>query len=159
MTRMLHGDVFAAGLALDQAVRQGVEQATSQLQKSMVAPATERRTDFCGSQRIRDILRTRARRGMLFGYNLFADPAWDILLELYASWFEQRRVSVTSLSMASGVPATTALRWTNILLQEGLIRREDDPLDRRRAFVELSEKGLSLLDAYFGDIPIHCRVI
>ncbi len=57
------------------------------------------------------IIRQRQLRARFFDGELFADPAWDMLLDLTAARVEARRVSVTSLCIASGVPPTTALRW------------------------------------------------
>lgn len=63
---------------------------------------------------IRKILKRRVVRGKFFdsfSEDLFRDPAWDMLLDLTLAHTECRRVSVTSLCIASGVPPTTALRW------------------------------------------------
>ena len=112
-----------------------------ELLPSLVGPA--------GSKPIRRILRERTRRTQHLKASLFGEPAWDMLLELYASEIEQRRISVTSLCLASGVPATTALRWISALEREGLIQKRSDPLDGRRAHVSLSTKGLNAMFAYF----------
>jgi DNA-binding MarR family transcriptional regulator len=80
---------------------------------------------------------------------LFADPAWDILLALYAAKIGQRKLSVTSACAAAGVPQTTALRWLTSLENKGFVIRSADPLDGRRFFVELSSSSKSSLDAYF----------
>ena len=102
-----------------------------------------------GSKPVRRILSNRARRMEHFRANLFGEPAWDMLLELYASAIEQRRISITSLCIASGVPATTALRWISVLERERLVERRNDPLDGRRAYMSLSTKGLDAMFAYF----------
>lgn len=60
---------------------------------------------------VRNIIRARQSRIRFFGNDLFADPVWDMLLDLAVARVEHRRVSVTSLCIASGVPTTTALRW------------------------------------------------
>ncbi|MCB2078548.1 MAG: MarR family transcriptional regulator, partial [Novosphingobium sp.] len=60
---------------------------------------------------VRRIIRQRQLRTRFFDGDLFADPAWDMLLDLTAARAEHARVSVTSLCIASGVPPTTALRW------------------------------------------------
>lgn len=68
---------------------------------------------------------------------LFADPAWDMLLDLFASSVEGRRVSVSSACLASGVATSTALRWLTELEDAGFVVRRPDPLDGRRTFVEI----------------------
>ena len=45
---------------------------------------------------------------------------------------EHKRVSVTSLCIASGVPPTTALRWIAQMSEAGLLERVEDEADRRR---------------------------
>jgi DNA-binding MarR family transcriptional regulator len=102
---------------------------------------------------VRSLLTARAERSRFFSARLFADPAWDMLLELYAAELAQRRTSVTGLGSSSGVPPTTALRWMNVLEQDGLVIREDDPLDGRRVFIALSEKGSRAIRAYLGSLP------
>ena len=103
-------------------------------------------------ERVRAILKARAARPKFFNEQLFADPAWDMLLELYALKCEDLRVSVSKLSLASGVPGTTALRWIDKLEAEELLFRRDDPLDGRRIWVEISDKGLEAMRAYLQHI-------
>src|SRR5690348_13192409 len=62
-------------------------------------------------QQIRRLIRARQLRGRVFGQHLFADPAWDILLEAYASDLERETIPVSALCIASGVPERIALRW------------------------------------------------
>ena len=68
-------------------------------------------------------------------------PAWDIMLDLYEAETENRTVSVSSACIGAACPATTALRWLGVLEQMGLIERTDDPDDKRRALVSLTDKG------------------
>jgi hypothetical protein len=87
---------------------------------------------------IRDIIKMRRLRDNFFDPSLFADPAWDILLDLMAAKLEQRPVSVSSLCIAAAVPATTALRWISSMTENGLLVREHDADDARRVFITLS---------------------
>ena len=99
---------------------------------------------------LRRIIRNRQLRAELFTAGLFADPAWDMLLDLTAARLERRRVSVSSLCMASGVPSTTALRWIRVMEDNALIRREDDAIDRRRSYVTLTDQAISAMARYFA---------
>lgn len=101
------------------------------------------------AEAIRKIVRVRARRNEFFPTGLFADPAWDILLNLYASYLEQRREAIGGLVSMAGVPPTTGLRWVHKLVEEGMIVIHDDPLDQRRKYVELTEDTLQSIDRYF----------
>ena len=97
---------------------------------------------------IRTMIRARRLRDQYFGNELFADPAWDMLLDLTASQIEQRPVAVSSLCIASAVPATTALRWIRQLTDAGLFKRIADPLDGRRVFIELTDRAAQGMRAY-----------
>ena len=99
---------------------------------------------------IRQIIRQRRLRSEFLGGDWFADPAWDILLDLTAAAAENKRVSVTSLCHASGVPPTTALRWISQMVDGGLLVRFDDPVDRRRSFLELSDTATRRMARYFA---------
>ncbi len=98
------------------------------------------------------IIRQRRLRERYFEPHLFADPAWDILLELTAARLEHRQLSVTALCYVAAVPSTTALRWVNEMTRMGLVTREDDPLDGRRALVSLSDSAARSIAAYFDEI-------
>jgi hypothetical protein len=101
---------------------------------------------------VRRIIRQRQLRARFFDGELFADPAWDMLLDLTAARAEHTRVSVTSLCIASGVPPTTALRWIGQLTEVGLFQRVEDEADRRRAFVALTDRAADAMARYFAEI-------
>ena len=108
---------------------------------------------------IRALLRLRRNRERFFDADLFADPAWDMLLELYAAELGQRRIAITSLCAGAAVPATTALRWIGHLEQKQLVRREKDHLDARRYFISLTGKGLEAIENYFRTVPVGTMLI
>lgn len=101
---------------------------------------------------IRSMIRARRLRAHFFGGGLFADPAWDILLDLTAARLEERSVAVSSLCIAAAVPATTALRWIKQLTEAGLLRRVADPVDGRRIFIELTDGAARTMMAYFASV-------
>ena len=101
---------------------------------------------------IRAAIRARRMRDQFFADGLFADPAWDMLLDLFAAHLEHVRVSVSSLCIAAAVPATTALRWITTMREAGLFERHDDPFDRRRAYVGLSETAVTGMRRYCAAI-------
>ncbi|MGQ3286994.1 MarR family transcriptional regulator [Sphingopyxis sp. BE249] len=109
----------------------------------------ERTLDRQRAKAVRRMLRQRRMREQYFPADLFADPAWDMLLDLYAAWLERQPVSVSSLCIAAAVPATTALRWIKTMTDAGLFLREDDPHDGRRIFIALAEGASDALGRYF----------
>lgn len=100
----------------------------------------------------RALIADRRRRDQFFPAELFADPAWDMLLDLYAACREGRRVSVSSLCIAAAVPGTTALRWIGVLEDCGLVQDEPDVADRRRRFVGLTDAAFQAVAAYLATI-------
>lgn len=85
-------------------------------------------------------IKERSRRRQHFPTVEFADPAWDILLDLYHAELRQFRVSKTSLCIAANVPPTTALRWIDKMVEDGVLCSARDPLDARRVFMSLSNE-------------------
>lgn len=101
---------------------------------------------------VRKAIRARRLRNRPFPDVLFEDPAWDMLLDLYAAHLERAQVSVSSLCIASAVAPSTALRWIGRMTEDGLFVREPDPFDRRRAFMALSETALDRMNRYFATL-------
>jgi len=101
---------------------------------------------------VRRIIRQRQLRGRFLDPELFADPAWDMLLDLTAAAGEKVRVSVSSLCIAAAVPPTTALRWIRQMIETGLLARIEDRQDRRRAFIVLTERARTAMAGYFSEI-------
>lgn len=102
--------------------------------------------------RVRQIISARQARAKFFDAEMFADPAWDMLLDLTAAHAEHTRVSVTSLCIAAGVPATTALRWIKQLVESDVFERVADASDKRRAFIALSERSVEAMARYFVEV-------
>jgi len=101
---------------------------------------------------VRNVIRARRLRARFFPEELFADPAWDMLLDLLQAEIAQLRVPVSSLCIAAAVPATTALRWLKTLVSQGLFVRRADPHDGRRVFVELAPEASQALRRYFSEV-------
>lgn len=100
----------------------------------------------------RSLIDLCSARQNYFPDGLFSDPAWDMLLDLTYARLAGKRVSVSSLCIASRVPATTALRRIGDLVSQGLATRARDEADGRRVFVELTEDGFSRMLAYIDNV-------
>jgi hypothetical protein len=101
---------------------------------------------------VRSVIRARRLRSRYFAEDLFADPAWDMLLDLLQAEIAQLRVPVSSLCIAAAVPATTALRWLKSMTDKGIFVRRADPHDGRRVFVELSRDASFAMRRYFAEV-------
>ena len=132
--------------------------ASAAMFEPLVAPARENNTPIAA--KLRELIKLRRLRDQHFPPDLFADPAWDILLDLYAANLEGKSVSVSSLCIAAAVPPTTALRWITMMTEHGALVRKQDPHDARRVFIGLSPDSEERLSAYFatatarGGLPI-----
>ncbi len=88
-----------------------------------------------------DLIEIAKRRSRLISAaNLFADPAWFILLDLFVRQHSGLDTSVSSACHASFSPVTTALRHIAILTERNIIVRRFDPRDQRRVYLELTDE-------------------
>lgn len=68
--------------------------------------------------RLRDARRVRVS---LFGSALFAEPSWDILLELYIAQEECRTLLAADLCVDINMGWPSMMRWLRVLRSEGLL--------------------------------------
>jgi DNA-binding MarR family transcriptional regulator len=145
-----------------------IAETLARLSRDEVPPMTrdalaDRRPDYAAApgeaapppvtaREVRAAIRARRLRDQFFESGLFEDPAWDILLDLFAAELERAQVSVSSLCIAAAVAPTTALRWIAKMTEAGLLVRHADPFDRRRAFMGLSPSALEGMRRYAGAV-------
>jgi hypothetical protein len=118
----------------------------------LAEPMASAATPSIEASEVRAILRLRRMRDSYFSSELFADPAWDMLLDLTAAQLEGEKVAVSSLCIAAAVPATTALRWIKTMCDAKLFERHADPLDGRRIFIGLSPGASKAMLTYLGAV-------
>lgn len=95
-------------------------------------------------------MRRRLLRQQLFGApDLFGDPAWEMLIDLYVHQCERKRLSISALCVTSSIPFSSALRLANKLCAAGILRRVPDPIDGRRTFIQLEPEVAHRVRAYF----------
>lgn len=124
-----------------------------QARRDHAGPASDYSAPTVTSTQVRAILRQRRARDEMFDEDIFADPAWDMLLDLYAATLDRRTITVSSLCIAAAVPATTALRWIKSLTSQGLFARVPDRHDARRIYVTLTPKSIAAMNRYFARAP------
>lgn len=94
------------------------------------------------------LLAERRIRRHFLPAELFQEPAWDMLLALFAAREERLAMNVKTLVSFSDAPATTSQRWIDHLHKLNLINRVADPVDRRRIEISLSDNGNQAMSAY-----------
>lgn len=124
----------------------GIEQQTP----SVIAQAGD--TVEVSEEAVRWLINARNLRARFLPIELFADPAWDMLLELLRAELAHQRIQVSSLCIAANAPATTALRYIKTMVQLGLIVRQPDPFDGRRVHIALTHDTSSALRTYVASI-------
>lgn len=103
-------------------------------------------------EQIKSLLRQRKSRRSYVRDDLLGDHVWGMLLELALSDLLGSRMSVTNLGLAADVPATTALRWIEVLVRIGYVTRVPDPLDGRRVYLTLEPEGLQRMEGYLDHL-------
>jgi hypothetical protein len=105
------------------------------------------------------VVKARALRTRIFGDGLFSDPVWDMLLDLSIARLLGKRIFVTSLCIASGVPMATALRRIDDLEAGGLVTRVRDVSDARRIFVDLTDDGFAKMQVYLDRVGLSALIV
>lgn len=94
------------------------------------------------------LLKARDCRSKYIDNDLLNEATWGILLDLIVAGLKGERVATSNACAAAQVPLSTALRHVNQLIKAGVIRRLDDPRDRRRTFLELQPRYFDLMVDY-----------
>lgn len=95
----------------------------------------------------------RARDGFLpAGRGLWGDPAWDMLLDLFIAYEEDRLINITSACIGGCIPSTTGLRLISQLLDAGLVERTVDPSDGRKGMLGLKTEAAADMRRYLDEV-------
>jgi DNA-binding MarR family transcriptional regulator len=96
---------------------------------------------------VRSIIAARWLRRDFLGFDA-GDPEWSLMLELYAARLEGRQIHQTGLSVAAGVPQSTALQATRRLVESGIFATRPDPSDGRKLLVALTAPAAARIRSY-----------
>ena len=98
----------------------------------------------------RDILRLRKAAKTYFGKAVLSEPAWNLILALYASENSARGCHVGTVGARADIPNTTTLRWFGKLQRAGFVSLARDKDDKRAVRVELTAKAHDAMHRSFG---------
>ena len=116
-----------------------------------VPPAKDDR--FKGFEELIDwLLDERRIRGQHFPPELVSGPGWDIMLDLLRAKVERRPLPVSSLCVASWLPATSAARWVDALEDWGLVARRQDQEVPAGDALELTSRACAAFDSYLDEL-------
>lgn len=100
-----------------------------------------------GEAFVESVIEIRRRRDGGLGGDLFSDPAWDILLELFAAHYAHRKTSLSDLN--SIAPRSTIARWLEALEQKNLITCQVCTSNADQFRIELTADGIAKMTALF----------
>lgn len=117
-------------------------------------PGAEADSESEGLRLARRLYLIRRCRDRAFGpaAAVFRDPAWDMMLDLFAARLEGRRTSVSSAAIAACIPQTTAIRLVDQLIDRKLIRRIADENDGRRSLLEMTPMAVDMMWRFLASI-------
>lgn len=118
--------------------------------ESLLVGKNHRQLSKLTEDHILSLLAVRRARRTVLGEDLFSDPAWDILLELYAAKLGGRSMSLSGLARAIETPPSTTGRWIAALEDHRLVSSSIDPTDPGRVQVKLTTEGASKM-AHLAD--------
>ncbi len=72
------------------------------------------------------------------GAGLFADSCWNMCLDTYICDLKGEKITVSSIAHSSGIPMTTAMRYINVMAEQGLLGKSQNPSDHRMIFISTS---------------------
>ena len=98
---------------------------------------------------LRLLHRVKRERNRLLESGLFGDPAWEMLVDLMIARIKGEKVAVSSACTSTHASQSTALRCIKRMEEAGMIRRWDDPGDKRRDYVEISDHAFAELMCFF----------
>ncbi|MEC3912325.1 ArsR family transcriptional regulator [Sphingobium sp. CR2-8] len=94
-------------------------------------------------------LEARRVRAMLFGQNLFADPAWDILLALYQAELEGHALTLEQMSESLRLSLSVVVGQVGTMERRGLLNEHrTSPNSRRRRAIRLSPLALDAMASW-----------
>ncbi len=92
-------------------------------------------------------------RSLDTGNGLFADSCWIMCLDIYICDLKDKRVTVSAIAHSSGIPMTTAMRYINVMAEQGLIVKTPNPADNRMIFVSASLDCRKKIETLLSSAP------
>ena len=114
----------------------------SEAQEFLEIASTRRDPGIDLTQLAERLYRGRRARERFLPSDLFGEPSWDLLLDLYIARHRNRIVTTSGACIGAGVPMSTGLRWLEKLEAASLIQRTPCPRDHRLILVTLTDEGV-----------------
>src|SRR3546814_12431171 len=89
------------------------------------------------------------RRQLIGAEELFGEPAWEMLIDLFIHEGEGKPLSISDLFVTSTIPMSSALRLVQKLCNTGLVDLTPDLMDAARSLVRPRPTTAHRLHDYF----------
>lgn len=119
-------------------------------------PAVEPLSDEAALRIAASVMRFHHLADRELGSGLFDNLPLQMLLELFIARSHGRQTTVKSLTLASGVPQSTAQRWIDRLQAQKLVDKHVNRADRRSAHVTIADPAVIVLKRLLGRLDGAC---
>lgn len=110
------------------------------------------RVELAAQTARRALQERQCRVGLVGDQDMHADPAWDILLNIFVRQAEDRVLTLETVTSNCFSHASTASRWLKALEQKRLVRIMPDRAEGNRQVVRLTSTGFEEMLRYFEAI-------
>lgn len=93
----------------------------------------------------------RTRAAFIGSEEIFGEPAWDILLDLFIRQAAEQQDGSRAFAQADS-SVSTAMRWLRVLEQTGLVELKADPTSANSCLVHLTPAGYEGMLRYLESI-------
>lgn len=94
----------------------------------------------------------KSRSELIGSKEIFGEPAWDLLLDLFIHQSNDENVTVKAASLHPDTPASTTIRWLRVLEHNGLLETHIDPANSEQHLVHLTPTGYEGMMRYLESV-------
>lgn len=131
------------------AIKSNIVEISEKVENEIRSEIFESNDDKYLSNFVQRYMENRNLRNKMIHKDLFSDPCWDILIDVFSARLNEKNISVSAVATAGNMPHTTGLRYIDTLEKIGYIYRERDDWDGRRIFVKISDQTYLMMKEYF----------